>query len=51
MAWVVRNYELAVAYAGPLYSYAVRTSWVRMARRHLALYRRVLRSARRGSRP
>lgn len=44
--WVIRNYDLAVAYAGPLYSYAARTNWRRMARRHLALYRRVLRRAR-----
>ncbi len=35
-------YELIVPYAGPLYSYAVRTSWPRMAKRHLALYRRLL---------
>ncbi|MEB3860771.1 MAG: glycosyltransferase [Desulfurococcales archaeon] len=35
-------YELVVPYAGPLYSYAVRTSWPRMAKRHLALYRRLL---------
>ena len=35
-------YDLAVAYAGPLYSYAVRTSWPRMARRHLDLYRHLL---------
>jgi len=35
-------YELTVAYAGPLYSYAVRTSWSRMARRHLRLYNKLL---------
>ncbi|MEB2837198.1 MAG: glycosyltransferase [Desulfurococcales archaeon] len=37
-------YDLAVSYAGPLYSYAVRTSWPRMARRHLRLYRRLLKN-------
>ncbi len=36
--WLAENYELAVAYASSLYSYAVRTQWIRMARRHLALY-------------
>ena len=40
--WLTENYELAVAYASTLYSYAVRTQWIRMARRHLALYNALL---------
>jgi len=40
--WLAENYELAVAYASSLYSYAVRTQWIRMARRHLALYNMLL---------
>ncbi|MEB3845267.1 MAG: glycosyltransferase [Desulfurococcales archaeon] len=35
-------YEVLVSYAGPLYSYAVRTGWQRMARRHLNLYAKLL---------
>ncbi len=41
--WVSRNYDLAVAYMSYLYSYAVRTQWPRIARKHLALYQRLLR--------
>jgi glycosyltransferase involved in cell wall biosynthesis len=37
------RYEFTVAYASPLYAYAVRTSWPRMAGRHLRLYARILR--------
>ena len=36
--WLSENYDLAIAYMGSLYSYAVRTQWLRMARRHLSLY-------------
>ena len=36
------GYDNMVTYASPLYSYAVRTSWPRIARRHLALYERIL---------
>ncbi len=42
--WTVKNYDMATAYASQLYSYAVRTEWRRMARRHLHLYRVLLRS-------
>jgi len=31
-----------VAYMANLYSYAVRTQWIRMARRHIKLYRETL---------
>lgn len=48
IAWVVSDYDAAAAYAGPLYSYAARTSWSRVARRHLSLYREVLAGKRRG---
>ena len=34
------SYDNMVTYASPLYSYAVRTSWPRIARRHLALKKR-----------
>ncbi len=37
------RYDFTVAYASPLYSYAVRTGWPRVAGRHLDLYRRILR--------
>lgn len=40
--WCMRNYDYVVAYMSSLYSYAVRTQWVRMARRHLSLYRELL---------
>lgn len=40
--WVHNNYDLAVAYMSELYAYAARTQWIRMARRHLALYRNLL---------
>ncbi|RLE57171.1 MAG: group 1 glycosyl transferase [Thermoprotei archaeon] len=36
--WLVKNYDYTIAYASALYSYAVRTQWLRMARRHLSLY-------------
>ncbi|MEB3806774.1 MAG: glycosyltransferase, partial [Desulfurococcales archaeon] len=36
-------FDWLVPYASPLYSYAVRTSWPRMASRHLRLYSRLLR--------
>lgn len=42
LRWIVKNYDYAIAYASSLYSYAVRTQWLRMARRHLNLYRYVL---------
>ena len=40
--WCMRNYDYVVAYMSSLYSYAVRTQWIRMARRHLSLYRELL---------
>ena len=42
--WCIRNYDYVVAYMSSLYGYAVRTQWIRMARRHLALYRELLTS-------
>ena len=35
-------YDIIIPYAAPLYSYAVRTSWNRVASRHIELYRRIL---------
>lgn len=40
--WVAENYDYAVAYMATLYSYAARTQWPRMARRHLQLYIKLL---------
>lgn len=40
--WVINNYDYAVPYMATLYGYAARTQWIRMARRHLKLYRRIL---------
>ncbi len=40
--WVTNNYDYAVAYMATLYSYAARTQWHRMARRHLKLYTKLL---------
>ena len=40
--WVIENYEYAVAYMATLYGYAARTQWIRMARRHLYLYKQLL---------
>ena len=40
--WVTNNYDYAVAYMATLYSYAARTQWHRMARRHLNLYTKLL---------
>ena len=42
LEWFIRNYDHIVAYMASLYSYAVRTQWIRMARRHLRLYRELL---------
>ncbi|MCD6421457.1 MAG: group 1 glycosyl transferase [Thaumarchaeota archaeon] len=42
--WCIRNYDYVVAYMSTLYGYAVRTQWIRMARRHLSLYRELLTS-------
>ena len=42
--WLVRNYDHAVAYMATLYGYAARTQWYRMARRHLELYRKLLKA-------
>jgi len=42
--WCIRNYDYVVAYMSSLYGYAIRTQWVRMARRHLSLYRELLTS-------
>jgi len=39
---VMKNYDDYVTYMAPLYGYAVRTRWLRMARRHLFLYRTLL---------
>jgi len=44
LRWYIRNYEHMVAYMANLYSYAVRTQWIRMARRHLKLYKETLAS-------
>ena len=44
LRWMIYNYDYAVAYMAHLYSYAVRTQWLRMARRHLNLYHELLRS-------
>ncbi len=40
--WLKENYDLAMAYMSSVYSYAVRTQWHRVARRHLSLYASVL---------
>ncbi len=40
--WAYDNYDLAVAYMSELYAYAARTQWIRMARRHLVLYKKIL---------
>ncbi len=40
--WLIENYDYAVAYMASLYSYAVRTIWLRAARKHLALYTKLL---------
>ncbi len=40
--WLVENYDYAVAYMTELYGYAARTQWIRMAYRHLKLYRSLL---------
>ncbi len=42
--WCIRNYDYVVPYMSTLYGYAVRTQWIRMARRHLSLYRQLLTS-------
>ncbi len=40
--WLRENYDVAIPYMSQLYSYAVRTEWHRIARRHLTLYRQIL---------
>ncbi len=40
--WLRENYDIAIPYTSPLYSYAIRTEWHRMARRHLNLYQSIL---------
>ena len=40
--WLHDNYDYAVAYMTNLYGYAIRTHWLRMARRHLSLYYKIL---------
>ncbi|WFO74596.1 glycosyltransferase [Desulfurococcaceae archaeon MEX13E-LK6-19] len=42
--WLYENYDYAVAYMTNLYGYAIRTHWLRMARRHLSLYYNILAS-------
>jgi len=42
MKWLIENYDYAVAYMAYVYGYAVRTQWLRMARRHLSLYLNLL---------
>ncbi|AEA46631.1 glycosyltransferase [Archaeoglobus veneficus] len=42
IAWLVENYDYAVAYMTELYGYAARTQWIRMAHRHLKLYQNLL---------
>ncbi len=43
--WLRENYEIAIPYMSQLYSYAVRTEWHRIARRHLSLYKQLLTSS------
>ena len=43
--WLRENYELAIPYMSNLYSYAIRTEWHRMARRHLTIYNQLLTSS------
>jgi len=40
--WLVANYDYALAYMAEVYSYAARTQWIRMAHRHLELYKMIL---------
>ena len=40
--WLVANYDYALAYMAEVYSYAARTQWIRVAHRHLELYRTIL---------
>ncbi len=40
--WLRENYEMAIPYMSQLYSYAVRTEWHRIARRHLRLYKALI---------
>jgi len=42
ISWVIENYDYAVNYMGYMYGYAVRTQWLRAARKHLALYQELL---------
>ncbi len=42
LRWVIENYDYAVAYMSILYSYAARTQWPRITRRHEELYRNLL---------
>ncbi len=42
ITWLIQNYDYAVAYMATLYGYAARTQWVRIARRHLELYKAVV---------
>lgn len=44
LKWVMDAYDYAITYASNLYSYAVRVQWSRMARRHVALYKRLVKS-------
>lgn len=41
LRWIKQNYDYAVAYMAETYAYAARTEWHRIARRHIALYRRI----------
>jgi glycosyltransferase involved in cell wall biosynthesis len=40
--WLVANYDYALAYMAEVYSYAARTQWIRVAHRHLELYKTIL---------
>ncbi len=45
LRWIRVNYDYAVAYMAETYAYAARTEWHRIARRHIALYRRLVAGA------
>ncbi len=42
VSWVLENYDYAVNYMAYIYGYAVRTQWLRTARKHLALYQELI---------
>ena len=42
LRWLRENYDVAVSYMSSVYSYAARTQWPIVARKHLAVYRLLL---------